>query len=157
MLPFLQAPTTEEVKLTIEEKIEKIISELTVDRKNTTLNRMKYISATDNRPSSVGLGAVAGGIIFSVFGVIVLMDLSRLFHDIQRFIRKLLSFLQLKKVHNTDASAASETTSTIFSDSTVSSLVYSDTGVNYDNRTSGIFELNSFVCENIPPAATSLE
>ena len=168
MSPFLHERADDEVVLTVEERIEQIVSELTVDKKNTSLNRMKYMSASDNRRSSVGIGAMAALIIFSVFGVIVLIDLSRIFHDIKHAFRGLFSVLGLHGLQSAlklqtapnkttrDASETASATSTALSNLSVSSLLYTETSGNMDSALSQIFEIDNSVGDNIPPVSTSL-
>ena len=143
---FLREPPPDEVNLTVEEKIEKLVLELTVDKKNTTINRRKYTSATDNRRSAVGIGAVAGAIIFSVLGVVVLIDMSRIFHDLQHILRAILK--ALSAIYNNvkqPVGAAHE------DPSGTSSTGISDT----DNMTT-MFHGSSDSSENIAPVATVL-
>ena len=130
----------------MEEKIEKLVLELTVDKKNTTINRRKYTSATDNRRSAVGIGAVAGAIIFSVLGVVVLIDMSRIFHDLQHIFRAI--FKALSAIYNNikQPVGASEE-----DPSGSSSTGISDT----DNMTT-MFHGSSDSSENIAPVATVL-
>ncbi|XP_052770504.1 uncharacterized protein LOC128210288 isoform X1 [Mya arenaria] len=86
---FLALPPPEEENLTVEEKVEQIVQALTIERKNTTVAQRKKISVMDTRVSSMGIGAIAGGVIFSVFGIIVLIDLSKIRHE----LRYLLQFV----------------------------------------------------------------
>ena len=156
---ILREPPPEEANLTMEEKVEKIIAELTVDVKNTTANKRKYISATDRRPSSAGIGAVAGAIIFSVFGVIVLIDLSRIFHEIHQLLQTLLVTLKLHHIVPKDSVTSLDTTSTkstVVSNSSTSSSV-NDCVTETENPINGVFEMPDSVSENVPPMATSLK
>ena len=156
--PFLRDPATEEDALTVEERTEQIVSALRVNKKNTTLSRMRYTSASDNRTSAVGIGAVAALIIFSIIGVIVLIDLSRMTHDIKNGVRGLMIALGLQGIHSAstlqtsqvkatrDSLAKTSTTekSTALSSISETPLTITETG--WDDM-SGI---------NVPPASTSL-
>ena len=154
---FLREPPPEEANLTVEEKIEKMVTELTVDKKNTTLNRMKYTSATDNRKSAVGIGAVAGAIIFSVLGVVVLIDLSRLFHEIQRFFRAMFWTL---KSHFSNSKTPVESLGTHTANAGLSnvssSVVSTSIGNNTVNKTAEMFQCSNDTFENIAPVTTVL-
>ena len=143
---FLREPPPDEVNLTVEEKIEKLVLELTVDKKNTTINRRKYTSATDNRRSAVGIGAVAGAIIFSVLGVVVLIDMSRIFHDLQHIFRAI--FKALSAIYNNikqPVGAAQEIPSGS-----------SSTGISDTDNMTTMFHGSSDSSENIAPVATVL-
>ena len=129
----------------MEEKIEKLVLELTVDKKNTTINRRKYTSATDNRRSAVGIGAVAGAIIFSVLGVVVLIDMSRIFHDLKHIFRAI--FKALSAIYNNIKQPVGALQDPSGSSSTGISKI--------DNMTT-MFHGSSDSSENIAPVATVL-
>ncbi|XP_053407919.1 uncharacterized protein LOC123547651 [Mercenaria mercenaria] len=94
---FLSAAPPEVVNLTVEEKVDIIVQELTVDKKNTTLNQRKYVSVMDYRTSSMSLGIVAGVIILSVIGVIIIIDLSTIWTEISNFLIKMFKVLKPPK------------------------------------------------------------
>lgn len=91
---FLATPAPEVVNLTIEEKAEIIVKELTIEKKNTTINLRKYVSVMDYRPTSVGIGIVAGTIILFVLAIVVIIDLSSTWHVIEPFLLKVLYYLK---------------------------------------------------------------
>ncbi|XP_021343895.1 mucin-5AC-like [Mizuhopecten yessoensis] len=69
--------------MSLEEKIEALQRELTVDKTKTSSYIRKYISAPDERVSAKGVGIVLGaGVLISVFAVIVFGDLVNLFRHI---------------------------------------------------------------------------
>jgi len=75
--------------LTVQERIERLISDLKVDTKNTTLSRMKKISAPDHRPSAKTIGAVGVVALVMVFGGIIVLDLERLRTDVSNAVDKI--------------------------------------------------------------------
>ena len=60
--------------LTSEEILEKIIEKLRVNKSTLSATIRKKTSATDNRPSSVSVGAIAVVLIATVFGLLVAGD-----------------------------------------------------------------------------------
>jgi hypothetical protein len=92
---FLPNPLPETVNLTIEEKIEIIVNELSLDKKNTSSSLRKYVSVMDYRPSSIGIGIVAGAIIMAVIGIIIIMDLSTIWSQIHSFFLSLFQMLPI--------------------------------------------------------------
>ena len=66
------------VYTTTSEQFQKMTEELKVDKTSLSSTRRKKTSATDDRPSSASMGAVAVAFMGAVFGAIVLMDLSSL-------------------------------------------------------------------------------
>lgn len=92
---YLATPPPDMANLTIEQKVEIIVHELTVDKKNTTVSLRKYVSVMDYRPSAVGIGIVASAIILSVIVVIVIIDLSTIWHEILYVLHKVFVLLKL--------------------------------------------------------------
>ncbi|XP_033759023.1 uncharacterized protein LOC117341275 [Pecten maximus] len=70
--------TTPKTKEALEEQIKTLKRELTIDKKQTSANKRKLISAPDDRTSSKYIGVV--GVIMLCFPVVVIvtMDISRL-------------------------------------------------------------------------------
>lgn len=65
---------TQTINLT--EKIEKIVENIRIPPKNTSIAIRQKISVTDSRISSCGIGIVAITIMSAIFGGIVMMDLN---------------------------------------------------------------------------------
>lgn len=78
-------PANDTKQLTIEEKIEILKQELTIDKEQTSKNKRKLISATDERPSARNLGAFGLAVLVLVPVCIVLIDLSSLFQHFKLF------------------------------------------------------------------------
>ena len=165
---FLRDPVDDEEVLTVEERTEQIVSELTVDKKNTTLSRMRYMSARDNRTSAVGIGAVAALIIFSIIGVIVLIDLTRMIHDIKNGLGGLLTMLGLHGLHSAmklqrvpdntthDSPVIASATSTAVSSLSETPLTITECPDYMDFVSDEIFGMNMDIGGHVPPASTSL-
>ncbi|KAK6190970.1 hypothetical protein SNE40_002725 [Patella caerulea] len=77
--------------LTIDDKVEAIHKELTVDTKNISSSVRKLVSATDNRPSAVSIGYVGVFFMALVFGGIVLLDMNVLVSAIRDLYRSFTS------------------------------------------------------------------
>ncbi|XP_060561224.1 uncharacterized protein LOC132720962 [Ruditapes philippinarum] len=73
--------------VSVEEKAQKYIEELTIDTSNTSAAINKLTSAEDNRPSAVGVGFVGVGLLSAIFGGLVLMDLNVLYAGLKEFFK----------------------------------------------------------------------
>ena len=68
----------------IQARMDERKKELAVDKKETSKNKLKKMSAPDSRPGAVAMGSVLGiGIICVVVAIIVLPDIPRLVHDVK--------------------------------------------------------------------------
>ncbi|KAL3863290.1 hypothetical protein ACJMK2_005055 [Sinanodonta woodiana] len=74
--------------------VQGMLKELTIDRKNTSKNRMRKECAKDNRPSSVSIGAVGLAIIVVPLGLIIVLDLPQFYVDLPKMIRTIRSALK---------------------------------------------------------------
>ncbi|XP_021378406.1 uncharacterized protein LOC110466313 isoform X2 [Mizuhopecten yessoensis] len=77
-------------ELTIEEKVELLKKELTVNKKTTSLHKRKFISASDDRISATGIGSFGVGMLAIVLISICIMDLGTLkadFHNMYNNVR----------------------------------------------------------------------
>ncbi|XP_063441983.1 uncharacterized protein LOC134722305 [Mytilus trossulus] len=72
----------------LQEKIEKIISEIKVDPKGTSLAKRKLISADDSRPSAKAVGSLGIVILVVIAGFIVIMDSDVIYRSIEQFIAR---------------------------------------------------------------------
>ncbi|XP_069126315.1 uncharacterized protein [Argopecten irradians] len=71
------------------ERLKELKMKLTIDRKRTSFYRRKLVCAGDSRKSARNLGSVFGvGVLVSVFGCIIAMDLPRLKSFITSVCRK---------------------------------------------------------------------
>lgn len=87
---FLPVPLPTTVNLTVEEKIEIIVNELSVDKKNTSSNHRKYVSVMDYRSTSMGIGIIASVILAVIIGIIVLIDISSVYGEIRPYLLLIL-------------------------------------------------------------------
>ncbi|XP_069140027.1 serine-rich adhesin for platelets-like [Argopecten irradians] len=78
-------------ELTLEEKVEQIKRELTVNKKNTSLHKRKFISASDDRMSATGIGSFGVGMLVAVLLSICIMDLGTLKADLQNMLSNIRS------------------------------------------------------------------
>lgn len=69
-------------ELTIEEKVEKLKKELTVDKQNTSAHRRSKISVADHRVSATSIGSLGVVILSVIVGSICLMDLTNVRCDV---------------------------------------------------------------------------
>ncbi|XP_071175921.1 uncharacterized protein [Mytilus edulis] len=72
----------------LQEKIEKIISEIKIDPKATSLAKRKLISADDSRPSAKAVGSLGIVILVIIAGLIIIMDSDVIYRSIEQFIAK---------------------------------------------------------------------
>lgn len=72
----------------LQEKIEKIISEIKIDPKGTSLAKRKLISAGDSRPSAKAVGSLGIVILVVIAGLILIMDSDVIYRSIEQFIAK---------------------------------------------------------------------
>ncbi|XP_052063119.1 integumentary mucin C.1-like [Mytilus californianus] len=72
----------------LKEKIEKIISEIKIDPKATSLAKRKLISAVDSRPSAKAVGSLGIVILVVIAGFIIIMDSNVIFRSIEQLIAK---------------------------------------------------------------------
>ncbi|XP_060085513.1 uncharacterized protein LOC132564915 [Ylistrum balloti] len=89
--------TANQPELTIEEKVEQLKRELTVNKKNTSLHKRKFISASDDRISATGIGSFGVGMLVIVLLSICVMDLGTLKADLQNMYRNIRSRCCRKK------------------------------------------------------------
>lgn len=68
--------------LTIEEKVEKLKKELTVNKQNTSAHRRSKISVADHRVSATSIGSLGVVILSVIMGSICLMDLTNVRCDV---------------------------------------------------------------------------
>lgn len=76
-------------KTITENDFQKIIENLQTDAKKTSSYKRKKISAEDNRPQSQALGSLGITVLITVFGLIIIPDLPRLYNDLKMFFRRL--------------------------------------------------------------------
>lgn len=68
----------------LNEKLENITRELTMDKTETSAFRRRYTSATDNRPSSIAVGAVGVASLACTLGGIALLDITFLIQAVSK-------------------------------------------------------------------------
>lgn len=68
--------------LTIEEKVEKLKKELTVNKQNTSAHRRSKISVADHRVSATSIGSLGVVILSVIMGSVCLMDLTNVRCDV---------------------------------------------------------------------------
>lgn len=68
--------------LTIEEKVDKLKKELTVNKQNTSAHRRSKISVADHRVSATSIGSLGVVILSVIMGSICLMDLTNVRCDV---------------------------------------------------------------------------
>lgn len=71
--------------------MEQLKRELTVDKKNTSLHKRKFISVSDSRLSATGIGSLGVGILVVVLVAIFLMDLGTLKTDLTNMYHNVTS------------------------------------------------------------------
>ncbi|XP_071119854.1 uncharacterized protein [Mytilus edulis] len=84
--------TTEELQA----KIDKIQTELTVDKKETSSYKRKLTSAPDNRVSAQSIGYVGVVILTIVIGLLIVIDIPTLVKDTRNFFKRCCSFCKGK-------------------------------------------------------------
>ncbi|KAL5022695.1 hypothetical protein ScPMuIL_001850 [Solemya velum] len=77
------------VNLTVQEIVERIAKEISVEKTDTSAHIRKQTSAKDHRPSATGLGSLAIVLLTLTFGGIFLLDIRRLKEDICLMISNL--------------------------------------------------------------------
>lgn len=92
------AGNTTSPPLTIEERIEILKKELTIDKTQTSMNKRKLISVSDNRTSARGLGVFGLSILILVPICIVLMDLTSISRHLDYFCRKKIPQTDIKRM-----------------------------------------------------------
>lgn len=80
--PCSSATNVTDSELTIEEKVEKLKKELTVDKQNTSAHRRSKISVADHRVSATSIGSLGVVILSVIVGSICLMDLTNVRCDV---------------------------------------------------------------------------
>lgn len=80
--PCSSATNVTDSELTIEEKVEKLKKELTVDKQNTSAHRRSKISVADHRVSATSIGSLGVVILSVIVGSICLMDLTNVRCDL---------------------------------------------------------------------------
>ncbi|CAC5374291.1 unnamed protein product [Mytilus coruscus] len=83
----------------LKEKIEKIISEIKIDPKATSLAKRKLISAVDSRPSAKAVGSLGIVILVVIAGFIIIMDSNVIFRSIEQLVAKGRKIKVLKKIN----------------------------------------------------------
>ncbi|XP_033756842.1 uncharacterized protein LOC117339389 [Pecten maximus] len=83
--------TDNQPELTIEEKVEKLKKDLTVNKKNTSLHKRKFISASDDRMSATGIGSFGVGMLVIVLLSIFIMDIGTLKSDLHNMYHNVRS------------------------------------------------------------------
>lgn len=76
-------------KQTVNISIEKIMEDITVDKKTTSVYKRRFYSAPDSRISSTGMGITAGVILMSVAFGVVAMDSHRITASVHIFWQRL--------------------------------------------------------------------
>ncbi|XP_076116914.1 uncharacterized protein LOC143084432 [Mytilus galloprovincialis] len=84
--------TTEELKA----KIDKIQTELTVDKKETSSYKRRLTSAPDNRVSAQSIGYVGVVILTIVIGLLIVIDIPTLVKDTRNFFKRCCSLCKGK-------------------------------------------------------------
>lgn len=74
-----------------EDRAAELVAELTIESSNTSSALRKLISAEDNRPSAVSVGAVGVALLSIVFGGLMLMDLNVAIIGIKNIVSALMS------------------------------------------------------------------
>lgn len=75
----------------LQQKIDKLVNEISIDKKNTAVSKRKLISAPDSRKSAVAVGSTGIVILALLLLGIIAMDASRLVclvHLTRRFCNK---------------------------------------------------------------------
>lgn len=96
--PCIMVGNTTSPQLTLEERIEILKKELTIDKTQTSMNKRKLISVSDNRMSAKGLGVFGLSILILVPICIVLMDLTSISRHLDYFCRKKIPQTDIKRM-----------------------------------------------------------
>lgn len=80
--PCFSVTNVSDSVLTIEEKVEKLKKELTVNKQNTSAHRRSKISVADHRVSATSIGSLGVVILSVIMGSICLMDLTNVRCDV---------------------------------------------------------------------------
>jgi len=72
----------------MDEIVNVLIKNLTIDASNTTLAISKKISRSDPRSSSAHIGRMSGAVMIALPCLIVCLDLSRLYRRRKRILKK---------------------------------------------------------------------
>ena len=72
--------------ITLEEKLEELVRQLTVEPSNVSAAIRKKTCAEDARPSAAGVGYMGAALLGGVFGSLVVLDATTLFEGIKKAV-----------------------------------------------------------------------
>lgn len=96
--PCIMVGNTTSLPSTLEERIEILKKELTIDKTQTSKSKRKLISVSDNRMSAKGLGVLGLSILILVPICIVLIDLTSISRHLDYFCRKKIPQTDIKRM-----------------------------------------------------------